>query len=292
MFTKRKQTVSGLPLRNWNRFRQKAQSRPAIGNLRKNPLSWPSFKYGMPSAGLVASTNAQAFITSKFGRRAGQSVLADFGLGREGLLQGVKDQIKKKTLRGSGGLFMKALPIVGTAAIGYLGYQEGGITGAAGGLAVNAGFSAGLGGMMGRNTISAAPVGVEGVKDSMGVFRGGRGGQWWDKANPTQRLVSLTRGNPAQRTALARQILAGRTAISMGGALAIGGLIGAAPIYASYKALSMGRDKMKAARRLEMGTPIVDVFGTQATMRQRSLQAIQRSAISGRSALGMEAQLM
>ncbi len=43
---------------------------------------------------------------------------------------------------------------------------------------------------------------------------------------------------------------------------------------------------------LEMGSPTVDQFGTIATMRQRSLAAIQNSKINGRGALGNEAQLM
>ncbi len=46
---------------------------------------------------------------------------------------------------------------------------------------------------------------------------------------------------------------------------------------------------MRRQEQLEMGRPIVDQFGTVATMRQRSLMAIQNSKINGRSALGNEA---
>jgi hypothetical protein len=44
--------------------------------------------------------------------------------------------------------------------------------------------------------------------------------------------------------------------------------------------------------RVNMGTPVVDQFGTVSTMRQRSLQAIQNSKVNGRNALGNEAGLM
>ncbi len=51
------------------------------------------------------------------------------------------------------------------------------------------------------------------------------------------------------------------------------------------------REHMKKYNQLEMGRPIVDQFGALATMRQRSLMAIQNSKINGRSALGNEATL-
>lgn len=41
--------------------------------------------------------------------------------------------------------------------------------------------------------------------------------------------------------------------------------------------------------RLELGSPVIDNFGTLATMRQRSLMAMQNSNINGRSAMGQEA---
>lgn len=51
-------------------------------------------------------------------------------------------------------------------------------------------------------------------------------------------------------------------------------------------------DYAKSHARLEMGTPLVDPFGTAATMRQRSLMAIQNSRVNGRTALGNEATLL
>ena len=88
-----------------------------------------------------------------------------------------------------------------------------------------------------------------------------------------------------------------------GGALSVAagvGIAGAAAAGAGY--LASGGSAMDAfrpymakhARRhagLEMGTPMVDNFGTTATMRQRSLAAIQNSKLNGRSALGNEAAL-
>lgn len=79
--------------------------------------------------------------------------------------------------------------------------------------------------------------------------------------------------------------------------------LGAAAIYASntgqafsqaFRPLARGalHEHMRKHAKLEMGTPVVDDFGTVATMRQRSLQAIQESKINGRSALGNEALLM
>jgi len=43
---------------------------------------------------------------------------------------------------------------------------------------------------------------------------------------------------------------------------------------------------------VQMGTPALDPFGNNATMRQRSLNAIQDSRINGRGALGNEAGLI
>lgn len=51
-------------------------------------------------------------------------------------------------------------------------------------------------------------------------------------------------------------------------------------------------DHMRRLSELELGRPVIDQFGTLATMRQRSLSAIQNSKINGRSALGNEAVLM
>ena len=50
--------------------------------------------------------------------------------------------------------------------------------------------------------------------------------------------------------------------------------------------------KQKQVRGLELGAPMLDQFGTVATLRQRSLSAIQNSHVNGRMALGNEAALL
>lgn len=75
------------------------------------------------------------------------------------------------------------------------------------------------------------------------------------------------------------------------GAAAIAGTVsyatgGTNPL--EFLARPMVKDQMKRHSQLEMGRPSVDQFGTLATMRQRSLAAIQNSRINGRSALGNE----
>lgn len=54
-----------------------------------------------------------------------------------------------------------------------------------------------------------------------------------------------------------------------------------------HSALSYGHQKYHERRRLNFGAPVSDPFGTQATMRQRSLENLSR----GRASLGNEARL-
>lgn len=73
------------------------------------------------------------------------------------------------------------------------------------------------------------------------------------------------------------------------------GLAAAAVVGAGYGAYKLGEAAQKydkRVRRLEMGADVVDRYGTLSTMRQRSLQAIQNSHLSGRLALGNEALLV
>lgn len=69
-------------------------------------------------------------------------------------------------------------------------------------------------------------------------------------------------------------------------ALTAGGL------YANKRAIEVGEERYRKHARLEMGTPIVDQFGTAATMRQRSVMALNNSRLNGMTALGNEAALM
>lgn len=86
----------------------------------------------------------------------------------------------------------------------------------------------------------------------------------------------------------------------VGSSLAVGGAIAggvAMGIHASNGGHAADllrpwmKDYAKKQQQIEMGTPIVDNFGTAATMRQRSVSAIQNSRLNGRTALGNEAAL-
>ena len=68
--------------------------------------------------------------------------------------------------------------------------------------------------------------------------------------------------------------------------------VGAAAGYAGYKFMDNAAQYGKSLKKLEMGSPIVDTFGTIATTRQRSLAALQNTHINGRMALGNEGMLM
>lgn len=63
-------------------------------------------------------------------------------------------------------------------------------------------------------------------------------------------------------------------------------------LYGGYRLGEAGIARMRKFRNLEVGSDIVDTFGTMATIRQRSLSAIQNTHINGRLAMGGEAALM
>ena len=77
-----------------------------------------------------------------------------------------------------------------------------------------------------------------------------------------------------------------------GNPLIAGAAIAAAAGYGYYKLGEAGIAHMKRHRNMEMGSDMIDTFGTMATIRQRSLSAIQNSHINGRLAMGGEASLM
>jgi len=83
---------------------------------------------------------------------------------------------------------------------------------------------------------------------------------------------------------------AAETALSspIGTGLMIAAGVGYAGKYLGDKSIAYAR----SLRNVTMGAPIVDPFGTVATMRQRSLNALQNTHINGRISLGQEAVLM
>jgi hypothetical protein len=84
-------------------------------------------------------------------------------------------------------------------------------------------------------------------------------------------------------------------AMKMAPALA-GPLLGLAAVAAigagGYAAGNAAREHVRGLRHLELGTPIVDPFGTAATLRQRSLSAMNRTHMNGRMAIGNEGYLL
>ena len=86
----------------------------------------------------------------------------------------------------------------------------------------------------------------------------------------------------------------GLTGLGIRGVLALGGIgIAAAGIgYATYAALDYGNRYMRQRNKMELSSPNVDIFGTAATMRQRSLSAMHESHTNMRSALGNEAMFL
>lgn len=62
--------------------------------------------------------------------------------------------------------------------------------------------------------------------------------------------------------------------------------------YGYYKLGEASRKHRKRLRAVEMGSDLVDRFGTISTMRQRSLAAIQKSYVNGRVAVGSEAAIL
>ena len=196
---------------------------------------------------------------------------------------------------GAGNMLFRALPLAFTGYAVLEGAREGGITGAlaSGGEVVlgSALFGMGWGGIKhlagyggGATLKDIRKLGsLPGVSPATWNFRQELLGPWNRYFTPKRQPI---------RKALARQILASGKPVPF--ASALGPLtIGAAAAYGTYRAVQkwadMSINRSKRARRLEFGTPVLDVFGNMATMRMRSLQALQRSSLNGRYALGNEA---
>jgi len=83
---------------------------------------------------------------------------------------------------------------------------------------------------------------------------------------------------------LAGAIIGSTTTAAIGGVAALG---------FGYHALgTAAKSYRKGLQNLEMGAPVKDPYGTTATLRARSLQALNSSAVNGRMAMGNEALLM
>ena len=71
-----------------------------------------------------------------------------------------------------------------------------------------------------------------------------------------------------------------------------GGIYAFDQISEEMDQVNRGNAKLRQIKSLEMGSPIVDQYGSISTLRQRSLAALQNSHVNGRMALGNEAALL
>lgn len=125
----------------------------------------------------------------------------------------------------------------------------------------------------------------------------GKSGAW----GATKGIASTTASNyviGAGMRALGLSSTAGTIAggVAIGAALQVGALTHMAQVsqgggLGHLLARPAVYQHMRQHAMLEMGRPAIDMYGTAATMRQRSLAAIQDSKLNGRVAIGNEATL-
>lgn len=118
------------------------------------------------------------------------------------------------------------------------------------------------------------------------AYKGYQREGWWGATKAVGKDVIMFAGFEAGQAAVASL-----TGYSLGSLVWPAAAVAGAA-YGTYKAVEWGRDTRRGLRRLEMVSPVVDPFGTGATMRQRSIAAIQKSYINGRIAMGNEAKLL
>jgi hypothetical protein len=128
----------------------------------------------------------------------------------------------------------------------------------------------------------ALPVGFTAFE----VYQGFKEGGVWGAAKSLGKSAVMWGAQGAGEAIAASMGLGGLSSAVLPAAA-----IGAAA-YGTYKALEYGQKKTRGLRELEFCSPIEDQFGNAATLRQRSLMAIQRGFINGRAAMGNEAMLM
>lgn len=129
-----------------------------------------------------------------------------------------------------------------------------------------------------------------------GLSEGGFGGMVRNTATEAAMWYGLPAGLKAVGLGLGKVAAAGKVlgAGALGAGIAGGLFLGATGNLANAGSMFFRKEVKQSMRRharLEMGAPAYDPFGNIATMRQRSIQAIQSSKINGRSALGNEALL-
>ena len=162
-------------------------------------------------------------------------------------------------------------------------------------------FVSGAGRSLGFEYIGGKNMGWMGRKMAGGVFSGGVGGFLGRAAGPAFTGYSMYSGYKEGGVLGAakegvKSVLSwgafefGASMVSSSALFAGAGLVAGG--YGYYKLGEASRKHRKRLRAVEMGSDLVDRFGTMTTMRQRSLAAIQKSHINGRTALGSEATIL
>jgi hypothetical protein len=133
------------------------------------------------------------------------------------------------------------------------------------------------GGKFGLGLKLLGPVAL-GFSAYQGYSQGGLGGAAWEVTKEAAVWGALRAGWHLGKAAILNPVtLTAAAAAGLG--------------YAAYKFGEASQRHVKRLRNVEMGGEIMDRFGTVATMRQRSLSAIQNTHVNGRIALGNEAIL-
>lgn len=143
----------------------------------------------------------------------------------------------------------------------------------------NMGWMKGKGGYFGAGKAAFAMRALGPAMVGMGIYKGYQEGG----------IVGAAKGG-ATELAFWGAFEAGASVLTNPLTIAAAGGIAAG--YGYYKFGQASREHRKRLRNVEMGSDLVDRFGTMTTMRQRSLSAIQNSHINGRLALGNEAAIM
>jgi hypothetical protein len=162
-------------------------------------------------------------------------------------------------------------------------------------------FFQGAGRALGFEYQHGKNMGFLGRKMPGGMFGAGKMAFAFRALGPAMLGVGLYKGY--QQGGILGAAKEGATEMAMWGAFEAGAsiltnpfvLAGAGAIVGGYGFYKLGQASRKHRKRLrdvEMGSDLVDRFGTMTTMRQRSLAAIQKTHINGRLALGNEALLL
>lgn len=165
-------------------------------------------------------------------------------------------------------------------------------------------FRAGVGETMGfeytRRGTRFVNQGWLGIRGAGGIRNVGAGGLALRALGPAFMAMSAYQGY--QRNGIIGAATNVATDAAIWGGIRAGWALGVNPVtgflagtaavgYGTYKFGEAAQDFTKRLRKTEMGGGNIDMFGTAATMRQRSLSMIQNTHVNGRIGLGNEGAL-